>query len=72
MINGKPTYLSGEQLNSLLKSTIASQISKIEIISNPSSKYDANGNAGIVNIILKKDQRQGSNGTLSVSYGTGV
>ncbi len=72
MINGKPTYLQGEQLNSLLKSTMANQISKIEIISNPSSKYDANGNAGIVNIVLKKDQRQGTNGTLTLSYGTGV
>lgn len=71
MINGKLTYVQGEQLNSLLKSTMASQISKIEIITNPSSKYDANGNAGLVNIILKKDMRRGTNGTATLSYGKG-
>lgn len=71
MINGKMTFADGEQLSTLLKGTMANQIAKIEIISNPSSKYDANGNAGIVNIILKKDQRLGSNGSLTLSYGSG-
>ncbi|MBL7766242.1 MAG: outer membrane beta-barrel protein [Chitinophagaceae bacterium] len=71
MVNGKPTYLSGEQLASLLRSTTAAQIAKIEIISNPSSRYDAEGNAGIVNIILRKDQRRGSHGAVTLSYGKG-
>lgn len=71
MINGKTSFVQGEQLNNLLKSTMGNQISKIEIISNPSSKYDANGNAGIVNIILKKEMKQGSNGTVNLSYGKG-
>lgn len=71
MINGKPTYVQGEQLNSLLKSTMANQVSRIEIITNPSSKYDANGNAGIVNIVLKKDMRRGTNGSATLSYGKG-
>ncbi len=72
MINGKATNVQGEQLSTLLKGTMANQISKVEIISNPSSKYDANGNAGIVNIILKKDQRMGTNASITLSYGKGV
>lgn len=71
MINGKPTYLSGAQLANLLRTTQAAQIARIEVISNPSSKYDAEGNAGIVNIILKKDQKRGSNGMIVLSYGHG-
>lgn len=71
MLNGKMTYLSGPQLANLLKTTTANQIAKIEVISNPSSKYDAEGNAGIVNIVLKKDQRQGLNGMVVLSYGIG-
>ncbi len=71
MINGKQTYVQGDQLRNLLSSTMANQIARIEIISNPSSKYDANGNTGIVNIILKKDMRKGTNGTATLSYGRG-
>lgn len=71
MINGKPTYLSGAQLANLLRTTQAAQIARIEVISNPSSKYDAEGNAGIINIILKKDQKRGSNGMIVLSYGHG-
>jgi len=71
MLNGKLTYISGAQLANLLRTTTASQISRIEVISNPSSKYDAEGNAGIVNIVLKKDQKQGVNGMIVMSYGMG-
>ncbi len=71
MLNGKLTYLSGPQLANLLRTTTANQISKIEVISNPSSKYDAEGNSGIVNIVLKKDQRQGLNGMVVLNYGMG-
>ena len=71
MINGKPTYVSGAQLTNLLRTTTASQISKIEVISNPSAKYDAEGNAGIVNIIMKKDLKRGTNGLVILSGGSG-
>lgn len=71
MINGKMTYLSGAQLSNLLRTTTAGQIARIEVISNPSSKYDAEGNAGIVNIVLKKDQKRGTNGMVVLSYGRG-
>lgn len=71
MLNGKPTYLSGAQLANLLRSTTASQIAKVEVISNPSAKYDAEGNAGIVNIVMKKDQRRGTNGLIVCSGGMG-
>lgn len=71
MIDGKPSPLSGTDLVSYLKSIPSASIDKIEIITNPSSKYDAAGNAGIINIRFKKDQRQGLNGNLSASYGQG-
>lgn len=68
-IDGRPTYMSGEQLKGLLKGTDATTIDKIEIITNPSAKYDAAGQGGIVNIKLKKNKSIGTNGSLSVSYG---
>ncbi|WP_316759002.1 outer membrane beta-barrel family protein [Pedobacter aquatilis] len=71
MINGKLTYLSPSELSILLKGTNAASISKIEIISNPSSKFDAAGNAGIINILMKKNQMQGLNGSVSVNGGAG-
>jgi len=67
-IDGKPTHLSKDQLNTLLKSIRAEDISKIEIIPNPSAKYDASGSAGIINIILKKKQDEGLNGSLNLTY----
>lgn len=54
MIDGRPTNLSGADLTSYLKSISGSTISRIEIITQPSSKYDAEGNAGIIDIRLKK------------------
>ncbi len=69
MIDGKPTYLSAEQLANLLRSTEGSAIQSIELITNPSSKYDAAGNSGIINIKLKKNRNYGTNG--SVFAGTG-
>lgn len=71
MINGKPTYLSTADLAILLKSTPSSQLDKIEIITNPSSRYDAAGNTGIINLRMVKNQREGFNGnyTASVSQG---
>jgi len=72
MIDGKPTPLSGTDLMTYLKGIQASNVQTIEIISNPSAKYDAAGNAGIINIKLKKNQKIGFNGSLTLSYGQGV
>lgn len=71
MIDGKMTYLSPRQLSDLLKSTPAENLSKIEIISAPSSQYDAAGNAGIINIITKKNRQQGYALNITAGAGTG-
>ncbi len=71
-MDGKQTPLSGADLANVLKSMPANSIDKIEIISNPGARYDAAGNAGIINIKTKKDQRMGLNGTATFSYGQGV
>jgi outer membrane receptor protein involved in Fe transport len=55
----------------MLKNMPANSIDRIEIISNPSARYDAEGNAGIINIITKKGQKLGFNGSASASYGRG-
>lgn len=68
-IDGRPSYLNGQQLKAMLDGTDGNTIDKIEIISNPSAKYDASGTGGIINIKLKKNKSQGLNGTLSASYG---
>lgn len=68
-IDGRPSYMSGQQLKGLLDGTDGSTIEKIEIITNPSAKYDASGQGGIINIKLKKNKMQGLNGTLVGSYG---
>lgn len=69
-IDGRPSYMSGEQLTAMLQGTDASMVDKIEIITQPSSKYDAAGSGGaIINIKLKKDKNTGTNGTLSAKYG---
>lgn len=70
-IDGKPTPLSGADLMAYLKSIPSDNIESMEIITNPSARYDAAGNAGIINIKFKKDQKQGVNGALSGSYGQG-
>ena len=68
-IDGRPSYLSGDQLKGLLQGTDGATIEKIEIITNPSAKYDASGQGGIINIKLKKNKSQGLNGMLNASYG---
>ena len=68
-IDGKPSYLSGQQLKAMLDGTDGNTIEKIEIISNPSAKYDASGQGGIINIKLKRNMMRGLNGMLSVAYG---
>jgi len=72
MLNGKLTYLSSAQLATLLRSTDGNTIQSIEIITNPSAKYDASGNSGIINIILKKNKSIGTNGSLTLGAGYGI
>lgn len=71
MIDGKLTYLTGDQLSNLLKSTPSETISQIEIITSPSAKYDAAGNSGIINIKTKKGKLTGINGTITGGIGDG-
>ena len=68
-IDGKPSYLSGQQLKAMLDGTDGNTIEKIEIISNPSAKYDASGQGGIINIKTKRNMMKGLNGMLSAGYG---
>lgn len=72
MIDGKITPMTGADLANYLRGLPSSAIERIDIITNPSSKYDAAGNSGIIDIRLKKDQRMGTNGTLTAGYGQGV
>jgi hypothetical protein len=72
LINDKPMYMDDKQIGTLLKSLPADQIKSIEVITNPSAKYDAAGNAGIINIHLKKGALDGFTGSANVSYGQGV
>ncbi|WP_158837611.1 TonB-dependent receptor domain-containing protein [Polaribacter sp. L3A8] len=71
LIDGKQTALTGFGNQSGLDNIPASAIDKIEIINNPSAKYDANGNAGIINIIFKKNKVQGFNGKVGFTGGLG-
>ena len=68
LIDGRPSQLSEKDLANYLKATPGSVVDKVEIIMNPSAKYDAQGNAGIINIRLKKNTMKGTNGNLSSSY----
>ena len=68
LINGKPSILSDDASNALGTIT-ADMIDKIEVITNPSAKYEAEGTAGIINIVLKKNENRGLNGSISVNTG---
>ncbi len=68
LINGKPSVLADNSSNSLGTIT-AEMIESIEVITNPSAKYEASGTAGILNIILKKDDKKGWNGSVSANTG---
>ncbi|WP_431212428.1 carboxypeptidase regulatory-like domain-containing protein [Puia sp. P3] len=71
-VDGRPTYLSGASLAGYLRTIQSSSIESIEIIGNPGAKYDAAGNAGIVNIRLKKNKAFGTNATVSAGYNIGI
>ncbi len=70
-INGRPTRLGGTDLANLLESMRSDNVESIEIITNPSSKYDAEGTGGIINIKLKKNMNLGLNGNLNASFSQG-
>ncbi|MEL6674150.1 MAG: outer membrane beta-barrel family protein [Bacteroidota bacterium] len=69
LVNGKPSGLTGISNADALSQLPANMIDKVEIITNPSARYEAEGNAGIINIVLKKDQRKGWNGNFNFSAG---
>src|SRR5690606_22719847 len=70
LIDGKPSAMAGSDITQTLQSLPANSIQSIEVITNPSSKYDAEGQSGIINIVLKKNVRQGLNGIITASGGS--
>jgi len=71
-IDGRPSPLAGADLANYLKSLQSAQIEAIEIITNPSAKYEAAGNAGIINIRLKKNKSFGTNGSVNAGWNIGT
>ena len=69
LIDGKESGLSGMSTQDALRTLQGDMIERVEVITNPSVRYDAEGSAGIINIILKKDKRQGFNGAVNVRGG---
>ncbi|MBO0951403.1 TonB-dependent receptor domain-containing protein [Fibrella forsythiae] len=68
-IDGKRSYLSTQELMNLLRNTPSDNVEKLEVITNPSAKYDAAGNSGIINIKFKKNKNFGTNGTFTIGAG---
>ena len=68
LIDGRPTQMSSKELSNYLRGLPGATIEKIELITNPSSRFDAQGNAGIINIRLKKNKVKGTNGNATVGY----
>lgn len=71
MIDGKQTYMSNADVANLLRNMQSSQLETIELITNPSSKYPASGNSGIINIKTKKSKNAGTNGSVNATAGYG-
>ncbi len=71
MIDGRPSYLSGQDLANMLRGMNSSQLDKIEIMTNPPAKYDAAGNSGVINIMTKKNKQFGYNGSVTSGYTQG-
>lgn len=68
MINDRPVNLSGKELVSYLKTIRSENIERIEVITTPPAKYEASGNSGIINIVLKQNPKKGFSGNISTSY----
>lgn len=71
LIDGRPSSISGANGKTLLDALPAGSIERIEIVTNPSAKYDPDGNSGIINIVLKKNMLKGFNGAISTNLGSG-
>ena len=71
LIDGRPSSISGGNGKTLLDALPAGSIERIEIVTNPSAKYDPDGNSGIINIVLKKNKLKGFNGAVSTNLGSG-
>jgi outer membrane receptor protein involved in Fe transport len=71
LIDGRPSSLSGGNGKSLLDALPAGSIERIEVVTNPSAKYDPDGTSGIINIVLKKNKLKGFNGMLTANVGSG-
>lgn len=69
LIDGKPSLIAGGNVAQILQSIPASSIESVEVITNPSSKYDAEGQSGIINIVLKKNAKLGFNGNVALTAG---
>lgn len=72
MLDGKPTYMSSTDLANLLKNMPASALDQVEIMTNPSARYDASGNSGIINIKTKKGKNNGFNGNFTLGGTVGL
>lgn len=70
LIDGKPSSLTGADRAALLEQLPASSIETIEVITNPSARFDPDGTAGILNIVLKKDRKKGLSGSINAGVGT--
>ncbi len=71
MINGRPVRIPPNEIITLLNGMSADNLEKVELLTNPSAKYDADGTAGIINLVMKKNDDQGTNGSVSGSLGYG-
>ncbi|MGF1925444.1 MAG: TonB-dependent receptor domain-containing protein, partial [Bacteroidia bacterium] len=69
LIDGKPSLIAGGNIAQILQSIPASSIESVELITNPSAKYDAEGQSGIINIVLKRNKKLGFNGSIALTAG---
>lgn len=72
LVNGKQTFMEGQALNDILKSMQGTEIEQIELISNPSAKYEATGSGSIINIKIKKNKQFGANGSFNANSGVSL
>ncbi len=72
LVDGKQTFLAGQDLVNYLRNMPSNQLDQIEIMTQPSAKFDASGNSGVINIKTKKNKQSGFNGTINLAYIQGV